>query len=69
MLQEDLIEFRGNLIKARMDYGKDFKQVRQTAISSLRKEIQAVLGRDDLAQRVEVKKTPKILVTVSIVTT
>jgi hypothetical protein len=61
MLQEDLIEFRGNLIKARMDYGKDFKQVRQTAISSLRKEIQAVLGRDDLAQRVEVNQLIKSL--------
>jgi len=61
MLQEDLIEFQGKLIKAHMDYGKGFKQVRQTAISSLRKEIQAVLGRDDLAQRVEVNQLIKSL--------
>ena len=61
MLQEDLIEFQGKLIKAHMDYGKGFKQVRQTAISSLRKEIQAVLGRDDLAQRVEINQLIKSL--------
>ena len=61
MLQEDLIEFQGKLIKAHMDYGKGFKQVRQTAISSLRKEIQALLGRDDLAQRVEVNQLIKSL--------
>lgn len=61
MLQEDLNEFQGKLIKARMDYGKGFKRVRQTAISSLRKEIQALLGRDDLAQRVEVNQLIKSL--------
>lgn len=61
MLQEDLIEFQGKLIKAHMDYGKGFKQVRQTAISSLRKEIQAVLGRDDFAQRVEINQLIKSL--------
>lgn len=61
MLQEDLNEFQGKLIKARMDYGKGFKRVRKTAISSLRKEIQALLGRDDLAQRVEVNQLIKSL--------
>ena len=61
MLQEDLNEFQVELIKARMDYGKGFKRVRKTAISSLRQEIQALLGRDDLAQRVEVNQLIKSL--------
>ena len=61
MLQEDLNEFQVKLIKARMDYGKGFKRVRKTAISSLRQEIQALLGRDDLAQRVEVNQLIKSL--------
>ena len=52
-LQEDLVEFQEELTKSHIGYGKGFKRVRHTAISSLRKEIQALLGRDDLAQRVE----------------
>ena len=60
-LQEDLIEFQEELTKSHIGYGKGFKRVRHTAISSLRKEIQALLGRDDLAQRVEVNQLIKSL--------
>ena len=60
-LQEDLIEFQEALTKSHIGYGKGFKRVRHTAISSLRKEIQALLGRDDLEQRVEVNQLIKSL--------
>ena len=60
-LQEDLVEFQEELTKSHIGYGKGFKRVRHTAISSLRKEIQALLGCDDLAQRVEVNQLIKSL--------